>query len=109
MAKILGKAARVVDAKATGTFILVEMLTAQEASGSSLIINDNAKVAPQAYIVSIGPALEADKWGIKVGDRVLLQGNYVPLPKITNRPGSRELGIVQSHDIKCVLQEECDD
>lgn len=107
MARLLGKVGSIVSAKATGTMVLVEMLTAQEVANTVLIVGENAKGPPQGYIVDIGPSLEADKWGIKVGDRVLLQGTYVPVPK-ANRSG-RELGVVQAHDIKCVLQEEFDD
>lgn len=107
MARLLGRAGSIVGAKATGSMVLVEMLTAQEAIGTVLTIGENSKGPPQGYIVDIGPALEADKWGIKVGDRVLLQGSYVPVPKV--RSGGRELGIVQAHDIKCVLQEEHDE
>jgi co-chaperonin GroES (HSP10) len=89
--------------------VLVEMLTAQESLGTVFIVGENAKAPPQGYVVDIGPALEADKWGIKVGDRVLLQGSYVPVPIPKANRSNRELGIVQAHDIKCVLQEECDD
>ena len=100
------KVGAIAGAKATGSMVLVEMLTAQEAMGTIITIGDNTKAPPQGYIVDIGPALEADKWGIKVGDRVLLQGSYVPVP---HRKSGRELGVVQAHDIKCVLQEEFND
>ena len=94
----------IVDAKATGSMVLIEMLTAQEVSGSVLLVGANTKVSsPQGYIISIGPSLEADKWGIKLGDRVLLQGTYVPVPN--KSVNGREIGAVQPHDIKCVLIE----
>lgn len=90
--------------RAAGTMILVEMLTPQEAMGTKLALGVNAKPsAPQGYIVDIGPAIKADEWGIKVGDRVLLQGTYVPVPYSN---GQREFGVVMPHDIKCVLQED---
>lgn len=108
MARLLGKAGTLVGAKATGSMVLVEMLSAQESMNTVLVVGENAKAPPQGYIVDIGPALEADKWGIKVGDRVLLQGTYVPVP-LPKGNRTRELGIVQAHDIKCVLQEEFDD
>ncbi len=104
MSKIAGS---ISGAKATGTMILVEMLTAQEAAGTIISLGHNTKISsPQGYIVDIGPALKAEDWGIKVGDRVLLQGSYVPVPWTNSK---RELGIVMAHDIKCVLAEEYDD
>lgn len=112
MSHILGtpnKAGNVVNAKAPGTMILVEMLNAQEVAGTKLLLGHNSKPAtPQAYILDIGPALKAEDWGIKVGDRVIVQGTYVPVPQYRGS-NSRELGIVQAHDIKCVLQEDFDE
>ena len=104
MAKLLGKVGSISGIKATGAFIIVELLTAQEAAGTQIELGSNSKVPPQAYVVDIGPALKAEEWGIKVGDRVLLQGNFVPTPKIKDRM----LGIVQAHDVKCVLLEDFD-
>jgi hypothetical protein len=105
---LLKRAGSVCGARATGTMILVEMLTAQESMGTVLSLGTKTKAAsPQGYIIDVGPALKAEEWGFKVGDRVLLQGQYVPVP--WNRHGTeRELGIVMAHDIKCVLQEDSD-
>jgi len=106
---LLRRAGSVCGAKATGTMILVEMLTAQETLGTVLSLGNKTKSgSPQGYIVGIGPALKAEEWGFKVGDRVLLQGSYVPVPW-TRHGTERELGIVMSHDIKCVLEEASDD
>ena len=96
------KIKKVVDYKAPGTTILVEMLSPEEAAGSQLA---TAGKSTQGRIVDIGPSLETDKWGLAKGQRVLLQGTFVPVPKF---PGGdeRELVIVDPHMVKCVLVEE---
>jgi len=85
--------------------ILVEQLTAQEASGSRLALNENADMgAPQAYILDMGPALETANLGFKIGSRVVIQGHYIPMPK---PPGQdRVLGIIEAHNVKAVIEEE---
>jgi len=101
------KKSRVVTgAKATGTFILVEKLTEAECENTPIILpnGEQSKNSNQAYIVDVGPALEKDKWGLNVGDRVLLQGSFVPVP-VKSEHG-RELAIVTPHDVKAVLLEE---
>jgi co-chaperonin GroES (HSP10) len=95
---------KVVGAKPTGHYILVEMLDPQEVLGTVLSLGQKTKVeSPQGYIVEIGPAVDVSIWGISVGDRVLLQGTYVPVPRFGN---GRDMGLVQAHDIKAVLTEE---
>lgn len=100
------KVRQVTGAKATGTFILVEKLTEAECENTPIILpnGEQTKNSNQAYVVDIGPALEKDKWGLSVGNRVLLQGSFVPVP--AKSPGGRELAIVTPHDVKCVLVEE---
>ncbi len=95
---------KICGAKAPGNFILVEMLTAQESMSTKLQMPGNAKAPPQGYIIDIGPMVDAEKFGFKLSDRVLLQGTYIPVPnyRISNE---RELGIVSPHDIKCILVE----
>jgi len=41
--------------------------------------------------------------GIKIGDRVMLQGTYVPVLNYDNHP--RKRGLVEIHNIKAVLEE----
>lgn len=86
-----------------GSTILVEMLNANEALGTKLTVKDTANVgAPQAYVLELGPKLDAEA-GIKVGDRVMLQGTYVPVPKL---PGdTRNRGVVELHNVKAILEE----
>jgi hypothetical protein len=99
------KIRKVTDYRAPGSMILVEMLSPEEAAGSHLA---TAGKSTQGRIIDIGPALrtEIDKYGFAVGQRVLLQGTNVPVPKF---PGgdSRELVVVDPHTIKCILVEEC--
>ena len=60
----------------------------------------------QSYILAIGPALDATKLGFKVGDRVLLQGSYNPVPKLQgDEENGREKGLIEAHAIRGVLQE----
>jgi hypothetical protein len=97
----------IVGIKATSHMVVVEMLNAQESMGTRLSLGVNAKAPPQGYILDIGPGIELDKYGFKVGDRVLLQGTYVPVPNIKGA-NNREIGVVQPHDIKCLLLESDD-
>lgn len=98
---------KVYGVKATGNMVLVEILTPQDATETIFTITENTTMAPQGYIVDIGPMIKQDEWGFKVGDRVVIQGKYVPIPSYKYRGSNqRELGIVQTYDIKCVLQED---
>jgi hypothetical protein len=96
------KIRKVTDYKAVGNTILVEMLTPEEAAGSMLATTGKST---QGRIVDIGPALETDKWGFARGQRVLLQGTFVPVPKFPDGD-DRELVVVDAHMIKCHLVEE---
>ncbi len=95
---------KVRSARATGNLVVVEMLDAKTALQTNLTLGLNTEAPPQGYIVDIGPMVETDKYGFKVGDRVLLQGKYVPIPLVKG-VNDRELGVVMPHDIKCVLEE----
>lgn len=93
------------DYKPCGTNILVEILKASEVFNSSLIVPDETKTPSlQGLVVGIGPALDQAQWGVSVGDRVILWGDFVPVPKPKNRiDNGRVLGIFQPHSIKCVV------
>jgi hypothetical protein len=88
-----------------GSTILVEMLNADEALGTRMYIKQDASVsgAPQAYILAFGPKLNSEEAGLKVGDRVMLQGTFVPVPKYDN--STRNRGIVEIHNVKAVFEE----
>jgi len=92
--------------KPAGTQVLVERLTPQEQSGAKTIqVLDDAKQggAPQGYVLDFGPKVEG--WGFEVGDRVVLTGNYTPLPEVPGKNG-RELILVEPHQVKAILVEE---
>lgn len=92
---------RVTDVRAIGTTILLEMLSPEEAAGSHLASTGKSQ---QGRILDIGPSIE-DKWGFKKGQRVLLQGTFVPVPRFPNGD-QRELVVVDPHMIKCSFVEE---
>ena len=91
-------------ARPVGSSILVEMLTDQEMTSATIHItnNDGDKNAPQGYVLEVGPNLDV-KAGISKGMRVLLQGNYVPVPNWNKN--HRNKGVVEIHNIKAILEE----
>lgn len=100
------KTSKIVGVKPTLSLILVEKLRATDVANSVLIVNDDADYgAPQGYVLALGPSVPEGA-GIKVGDRVLLQGNYVPVPNYDR--SERERGLVEMHNIKAVFTEEAD-
>jgi hypothetical protein len=102
---VVSQVPKVVGVKPTGSQILIELLTAQEVFGTSMILGDQSEVgSPQAYIVDFAPALKGIDIGLQIGDRVLLQGSYVPIPKYDEHP--RKRGLVEMHGIKAILLEE---
>jgi len=97
----------VIQVRPTGIQVLIEHLTSQELVSGGIILMEKTDIGtPQAYVLAIGSGLEdqKDKLGFKVGDRVLVQGKYIPVPKPTGQ--IRELGIVSFNDIKAVLDEK---
>lgn len=96
------KLKKVTDVRAIGTTILLEMLSPEEAAGSHLATTGKSQ---QGRILDIGPSIETDKWGFKIGQRVLLQGSFVPVPRFPNGD-QRELVVVDPHMIKCSFVEE---
>lgn len=93
---------KVKSVKTVGHYILVEHIDAQTALNTKIIVNKDSKSPPQAYIRGVGPNVELDKWGFAIGDRVLLQGNYVPVPDSLEFK-DKNMGIVEAHNIKCVI------
>lgn len=93
---------RPTDVEPCGTQVLVELLTKQEALGTSLHVQDDVQAgAPQGYIRKLGPKV-TDDWGFQAGDRVVLVGNFTPLPEYV----SQRVGIlVEPHQIKARLVE----
>jgi co-chaperonin GroES (HSP10) len=99
-------APKVASVSPVGSQILIEMLSSQEILGTTLTIKENSVVgAPQGYIRAVGPNVDLKSWTFKVGDRVLLQGSYVPVPKLSEDQ-KRLMGLVEPHGIKAILAEE---
>ena len=102
----LSQVPKIVGVKPAGTQVLVERLTNQEQMGVKTIqILDGAKPegAPQGYVLDFGSKVEG--WGYKIGDRVVLTGNYTPIPEVPGANG-RDLILVEPHQIKAILLEE---
>lgn len=88
--------------KPVGSQVLLELLTAQEIMNTRLHLNNNKPTNEyQAFVKAVGPNLNADVWGFKVGDRVLLSGSGVPVPNFDNCERDRVL--MEPHCIKGVL------
>lgn len=95
---------KVVDAKPCSSFILVELLEPQEVLNTRFTVSKDTKIeAPQCFIVDIGPGFDSSKSGFKIGDRIILSGGFVPIPKA--HENDRQRGIVELHSIKAVLIE----
>lgn len=104
--EVVKKVPKVVDATPYGSLVMVEHLTSKEIMGTTLEIKDESAlgfVSPQGYVTKLGPKV-SDDCGIKVGQRVLLQGSFVPLPDFGD--GHRKKGLVEVHNIKAILSEE---
>lgn len=87
-----------------GSSILVEMLNADEALGTTLYVKNDSNVgAPQGYILAFGPSVKPEELHLKVGDRVLLQGTFVPVPNFDDN--KRQRGLVEVHNVKAVFEE----
>lgn len=92
------------EAKATGTNVLVELLSAGEAFGSSFIVPNESKLpALQGIVLDIGPQIKPEDFNFKVGDRVVLFGDYVPIPREKTDTNERKLVIFPMHAVKCVI------
>ena len=60
----------------------------------------------QGLVVDVGPQLNIEDYGFKVGDRVIVDGTYVPVPRYDDRSKPRDLCVFPPHAIKCVLNVE---
>lgn len=85
-----------------GNQVLVERLTESELSTSSLHLTGGEKSSNQGYVLALGPQVNRE-YGIKVGDRVLLQGNFVPVPNFDD--SKREKNLLLPDYIKAILVE----
>lgn len=89
-----------------GSQVLCEILSAQEALGTTLVVGDETKVgAPQGYILAFGPNVSCDSYGFRVGDRVILTGNFTPIPEKIGDAHRMKI-LVEPHQIKARLTED---
>lgn len=100
----LSSVPKIKNIKPFGAAILVEVLTDQELTSSSIVVKGNAQgTGPaQAYVLAIGSAVDASV-PLAVGDRVVLQGMANNVPKYDDSPRTKLL--VELHNIKGVVEE----
>lgn len=91
---------KIKDVRAVGYSVLVEFLTQQEAYATNIALRNDST---QGHVRSMGPLLDK-KCGLKVGDRVIMQGLYHPVPAPEGKE-DRHWGIMDLHNIKAVLEE----
>lgn len=95
---------KIKEVKPFGSSILVEMLNADEALSTKIILKKDSNVgAPQGYVLALGPSLPPDV-PLNIGDRVLLQGTFVPVPSFDDNERMR--GVVELHNIKAIFVED---
>jgi co-chaperonin GroES (HSP10) len=88
-----------------GNQVLVERLKASEINPSSILLSGSAQDedSNQAYILALGPQVSKE-YGIKVGDRVFLQGSFVPAVALDD--DIRQKNLIYPDMIKAVLCED---
>lgn len=92
----------------TGSQVLLDFLTEQEMSSTSLILpgssssNRAAGEPHQAIVLSVGPAVKLSDWGFNVGDRVVVSGHGVMAPKYDS--SERLKFFMEPHCVKAVIQ-----
>ena len=93
-----------------GSTILVELLSNQELTSSLIKLSgkqgggQEKGNANQGYIVALGNGLPADVT-LAVGDRVLINGGFIPVPEVDGVPEGRVRGLVEYHSVKAKLAE----
>ena len=96
---------KVIDCTPGATLVMVRMLDANEVLGTTLVLagdTDPDQGAPQAYILKLGSLVD-EKFGFEPGQRVLLQGTFVPVPQYGDDEHMK--GLVDPHNIKAILVE----
>jgi len=86
--------------KPVGNLVLVERLWESELSQSTLLAAGEDKPSNQGYILDIGPLVNKEL-NIKVGDRIILQGSFVPVANEDKK--ARERNLVLPDMIKAVV------
>ncbi|MHA1948723.1 MAG: hypothetical protein ACW99G_03155 [Candidatus Thorarchaeota archaeon] len=105
------KCPELIGAKPAGCLVMVELLKPQEVMRTNLHLGDDVVPTggPQAIILALGPRVP-DGYEYKIGDRVVLTGNFnlsifTPLPDIQNESG-REVFCIEPSAIKAILIEK---
>tara|TARA_Y100000034_G_C6650285_1_gene284546 strand:+ start:21 stop:368 length:348 start_codon:yes stop_codon:yes gene_type:complete len=98
---------KVVDVIPCGSRILVELLKPDEIIGTNLHIGENVKVAPQGIILKIGPTVNPEDWGFKVGDRIIVSGTgtQVENSSCVAKKAGRDVTLIEPSSIKAILVE----
>lgn len=88
--------------KPAGNQVLLELLTAQEVLNTKIIVNESKAYKEfQAIVLAEGPLAKCDQYGFKIGDRVILSGNGVPVPNFDNT--GRDRVLMEPNCVKAVL------
>ena len=101
----MSETGKVVDCKPCGNQVLIELLTTQEMANTKLILNNtNKKLGAeyQAIVLAVGPQVNFESFGFKIGNRVVISGNAVPAPEYGPET-EREKVLVDPTAIKAVL------
>ena len=101
----MSETGKVVDCKPCGNQVLIELLTTQEMANTKLILNNtNKKLGAeyQAIVLAVGPQVNFESFGFKIGNRVVISGNAVPAPEYGPET-EREKVLVDPTTIKAVL------
>lgn len=95
------------------TGILFEILENDEIyseNESSIILPDNQKAKanadnpPQVRVLALGNQIKPENTGINVNSRLIITGNYTPIP-LSYMPGKRKKGICDFSAVKAILEE----
>lgn len=95
--------------KPVGSQVLLEILHSQELMNTTLQLSADTtpKVALQAYVRAVGPAVKLADWGFDIGDRVLISGSGVMVPRYEGMPNAhRDSFLMEPHSIRGVIAEE---
>jgi co-chaperonin GroES (HSP10) len=88
--------------KPAGNQVLLELLTAQEVFGTKIIVKNSTTYKEfQAIVIDEGPLAKCDQYGFKIGDRVILSGNGVPVPNLDNT--GRDRVLMEPNCVKAIL------
>lgn len=98
---------KVVGLNPIGSQVLIELLTYNEQHPST-IVHANGKFAKDearhGWVRKIGPNVKSVDWNFSVGDRVLISGTGVPVPRFDGN-NDREWVLLEPYTLKAILEE----